>query len=176
MPAQNERLGALNSVPAIEQPAAGNLEELFQKVDLPDGSDWEVLAGRMREPSRRITLASGREVELSDQLQEDLLTVSNPQGEVELSIRFTPAGPVLNVRAAAINLRTPGEMNIACGRLTVQSAGDVTEEIGGEKRTRVEGKASFEAHTIDVKSLRGNITAKANDDVCLLGERIKLNS
>jgi len=168
MPTQNGKLDVPQTVSPMTESVADDFAELFQKVEFP--------VIRECGGTHRMALPSGREVSAGEEGDGELVTIYNPRGEVELSIRFTPAGPVLHFQAAAIKLQTSGELDINCGRLHLQSHGDVTEEVGGEKHTQVAGKASFEAHTIDVKSHRGNITAKANDDVCLLGERIKLNS
>jgi len=154
-------------------PDAGGIEQILRKVNIPAA-----------ETGRKITMKSGRQVQASDSADEELLVIHNPQGEVELTVRFTEAGPVLNFSAAAVNLQTPGELKIDCGKLKVNSAdaielssaGDMVQVVNGDANTHIQGKSLFEAHTVNVKSRRGNINVKANDDVCIDGERVKLNS
>jgi len=143
-----------------EKPSdAGGIEHILQKVNIAPA-----------ETGRKITMKSGRQLQVSDGADEELLVIHNPHGEVELTVRFTEAGPVLNFSAAAVNLQTPGELKIDCGKLKVNSAdaielssaGDMVQVVNGDSKTHIQGKSFFEAHTVNMKSRRGNINIKAN--------------
>jgi len=190
--ANTERMAAQEIALSGSKSNAGGIEQVLQKVNLPAVGGEGTLTRTVLEKTeahvssvgQKIILKSGRQVHLSGGEDKELLVVRSPQGEIELSVRFTAAGPVLNFNAAAFNLQTPGEVKINCRRLQVNSTeaielnsgGNMVQKISGEKKTQVRGKSFYEAHTVNIKSRRGNINAKANDDVCLDGERIKLNS
>ena len=166
-------------------------------------------------PAATLRLSSGRRAEFRRESGEDLLTVSSPDGRVELAIRFTAAGPVLSFESAALSLKSAGEIAVECERfrvdasqaLDLRSGGDLRTEAagetllrsGGDLRTtaagetelrsggdlrahasgaaelRAEETARLEGRAVEVTSRRGNVDLKANDDVRLRGERVKLN-
>ncbi len=128
-------------------------------------------------------LASGRRLSLVEEGEQEILTVSAPDGRVELSIRFTEAGPVLSFEAAAVRLKSRGEVSVECDRFRVDAARSLTFHTGGEEVHRADGEISLEAgasarvagHAVDLRARRGDMTLKANDDLKLNAERVKLN-
>jgi hypothetical protein len=132
---------------------------------------------------REIELASGRRVTVEED-EQDRLTVRGPEGEVELRVRFTATGPVLTFAAAAIDLKTPGRLDLECGRLRVQSrhgveieaGGDLVQNIEGDHVLRAGGGSQVEAHSVEIRSRAGDVRLHANDDARIEGERVLLNS
>ncbi len=131
----------------------------------------------------RLRLASGRRAEFDRKGDDDVLTVSAADGRVELRVRFTEAGPVLSFEAAGLRLGSPGEVTVACDRFRVEareavelrSGGSIETSAEGEAVMRAGGAARVEGRAVEVRSRRGDVDLKANDDVRLRGERIKLN-
>ncbi len=134
-------------------------------------------------PLPPLRLASGRRAEFTRRDGDDVLTVSAVDGRVELSVRFTAAGPVLSFEAAGLRLGSPGEITVACERFRVEatesvvlhSAGNIEAAADGEAVMRAGGATRVEGHAVEVRSRRGSLDLKANDDVRVRGERIKLN-
>lgn len=130
-----------------------------------------------------IGLPSGRAVTVEGGGSERLV-VRGPAGDVELAIRFTPAGPVLSFSAAAIELSSAGDIKMDCERLQVHarsevvvaSDGDLRESVAGARVSEVGGAASLDAHSVQIASRRGDVAVTANDDVRIDGERVLLNS
>ena len=61
--------------------------------------------------------------------ERDMVTISNPQGDIELSIVLTEAGPVLRVAAAELELTARDEARIKCAELVVEATrGDIRLE------------------------------------------------
>jgi hypothetical protein len=108
--------------------------------------------------SAPLQLRSGRTVSV-DRNEPEAITVRAPDGAVELSVRFTPEGPVLRFASASVELTAAREVSVACERFSVRATGAV----------RVEGD------TVDVEATRGDVTVKANDDARIYGERVRLN-
>ena len=133
--------------------------------------------------ARELDLASGRRVTVEEDGQ-DQLTVRGPEGDVELRVRFTATGPVLTFAAAALDLKTPGRLDLECGSLRVRSrhgveieaGGDLVQNVEGQHVLRAEGGSTVEAHAVEIRSRKGDVRVQANDDVRIEGERVLLNS
>jgi len=131
---------------------------------------------------RSASFASGRAVTLEEGGGERLV-VRSPSGVVELTIRFTPEGPVLSFASAALELSTPGALRVDCAKLKltaregieVTAGGSVKGDIQGNHDLIVSGASRVEADSIAVKARLGDVAIKANDDVRVNGERIFLN-
>jgi uncharacterized protein (DUF2345 family) len=101
---------------------------------------------------RELGLASGRSVVCRSATgSHDEITIKGSEGEILLEVLLTPAGPVLRFRAAKVQLDCAGDLHVRCKKFDVQ-ASEVTLEAG-----------------------RGNVDVRANDDVNLNGERVRLN-
>ena len=150
----------------------------------PDGA-LERLTALADLPARATTvdLPSGRAVTVEAGASERLL-VRGPAGNVELAIRFTEQGPVLSFSAAEIDLTSAGAIRMDCERLhmharsevVVTSDGDLRETVAGAHVSEVAGTSTVSAHTVEITARRGDVAVKANDDVRITGERVRLNS
>ncbi len=134
--------------------------------------------------SKRIVLfPSGRRASFKNSDGEDLLIVKNPEGFVELMVRFTDAGPVLYFQSAALDIKSRGDFAVDCKKFRVRakecidltSKGDLVQDVHGKMETKVVEESVIKARKIEIKSTLGDVDIKANDDVHLRGERIKLN-
>lgn len=96
---------------------------------------------------RTVHLAGGRSLAVSDEAVE----LRSPSGQLELRIKLTAEGPVLQVEGARVELRAAESVAVDCKRFEVRAAEGVT--------LRTEG-------TVDVE---------AKDDVTIVGKLIHLN-
>jgi len=127
-----------------------------------------------RRSAREVRLDSGRRARFGGDGETETLMITSPEGKVELSVRFTEDGPVLEFEAAGIRLHSGGEVDVKCASFRVD-AGEVRLESEEDLVQRAGGRAEVEGRTVGLRSRRGNVDVKANDDVRLRGERIKLN-
>ena len=97
-----------------------------------------------------------------------MLQLRAPDGRICLKITLTPSGPEVEIASAALSIATSGDVKVACERFAVDARGGIALRAGGDLET--EGFAQRHRAT------RGDITLKANDDVTLDGERVRLNS
>lgn len=134
--------------------------------------------------AKRMTLSSGRVVEATPEGEgRDRLTITSPSGEVELEIRMTERGPLLRFRAADVELSAARDVKVSCndfhvkaeGQIVHESGGDLKQRIGGSADVKVRRRMTLAARDTRVQAKRGNVQIEANDDVEILGERVKLN-
>jgi hypothetical protein len=131
----------------------------------------------------RPALDSGRSLEIESPGDgTDRLVVRGTSGEVELDVTLTADGPRLCFRSAELTLETEGKLSVRCDELDVRAQGKIYQEsasldqrVAGDARVSVRGELRQRALETEIRSLRGNVEIAANDDVRLVGERVKLN-
>lgn len=125
---------------------------------------------------REIELASGRSIACrSDADSHDEVTIRGPAGEVILEVALTPAGPVLRFHAAQVQLDCKGSFQVRCESFEVQTAGNIVQQAGGDLIQTAGRDARVESRELSIEARRGNVDVRANDDVNLNGERVRLN-
>jgi hypothetical protein len=134
--------------------------------------------------TQRMALSSGRVVEADvEGSGRDRLTIRSSTGEVELQICMTEKGPLLRFRAADLELEATRDVKVHCEEFHVkaeknivqETGGDFRQRIGGDADVKVRGRMTLAARDTRLQAKRGNVQIEANDDVEVLGERIKLN-
>lgn len=144
----------------------------------------DIAASKNESAPQRLALASGRIVEADvDEPGRDRLTIRSATGEVELQICMTEKGPLLRFRAADVELEATRDVKVHCEEFHVkaeknivqESGGDLRQRIGGQADVKVRGRMTLAARDTRIQAKRGNVQIEANDDVEVLGERIKLN-
>lgn len=117
---------------------------------------------------RELELASGRSVVCRPVAEScDEITIRGPAGEVLLEVVLTPSGPLLRFHAAQVALDCPGSVQVRCGSFEIETAGDIVHRAGGALRA--------ESDEISLQARRGDVDVRANDDINLTGERVRLN-
>jgi hypothetical protein len=115
-------------------------------------------------PVRRVTQSlcerSGRTLLLRFEDDAEALEVRAPDGTLELTIRLTAEGPILQVRSARVELVGTRAVEVKCERFEVAASEDVAIHAG---------------RAIELEARLGDISVTANDDVVVAGERIYLN-
>jgi hypothetical protein len=130
----------------------------------------------------KIPLSDGRSLEIAG--DERALRIANREGRVELEIELHATGPIVRVRAAALQVETHGEIELGCERFEVHardgirlvSTGDLAVAVSGDIDCRAAGQAHFEGKGVRLRARRGEALIEAHDDVRVDGERVLLNS
>jgi phage gp45-like len=104
------------------------------------------------------SLPSGRSVVVRVDGGREELEVRSPQGDVEVRITLTDAGPVVCLRGARLELESPEAIAINCRKF------EVTTQEGTELKS--EGAVRIEANEMNIKT---------EDDIRLKGKIIHLN-
>lgn len=105
---------------------------------------------------------------------EDQLTLLSPSGETAFSIRITPSGPVLKFETG-LRIEAAGNIEFSAKRLKLSGAEGVDIRSGADASIEVAGDLNTTARIQNIKASLGNVNVKANDDVRLTGERVRLN-
>ncbi len=139
----------------------------------------------MPEPTQALTLPSGRLVEVeAPSGRSERMIVRSPEGTIELTIRFTAAGPVLELSAAALSLRTEGPLSLDCDQLrlharrglSLSTDGDLEQRVGGDQRVAVAGTSELHAQHVEITAEEGDLELRADNDATLDGKRVLINS
>jgi len=127
-------------------------------------------------------MPSGRAIQVSQEGEREAIRVTSPEGETELHVEFTADGPVLRFRTAALDLQADA-VRMQCRTFELQASEQIVERSGGrvdrsavgDVKETIGGDLLTEARIVDVRARRGDVRLRANDDVRLNGERVKLN-
>jgi NADPH-dependent glutamate synthase beta subunit-like oxidoreductase len=107
---------------------------------------------------REVYLRDGRKLVLSEQGQEQLVEIRNEAGMLEVRIRLTEDGPVLQMEAARLSLKATEAVEIE------------------SKRVEIKGTEALNLHggQIEVKGEQ-DVKVTADGEVHVLGTMIYLN-
>jgi len=132
--------------------------------------------------SGEVLLSSGRRYAMEAEPDGDRLTVRARDGQVMLRVTLTDAGPVLFFETAEVELRAMRSLlleaetvELRAHALRTHVSGDVEEQIGGGRHTRIEAADRLEAATIQCQANEGAIELRAAGRIALDGEHIGLN-
>jgi len=130
--------------------------------------------------SQPLQLAEGHQLDISE--DGKTLTLSNLKG-LNLQMRLTPEGPLLEFDAPQVTLRNKGDLRIEANHIHLKTHGDMVQEVGGDFLQKTHGNHRIaarddlrvEAQAMSLEALQGELELKATDDVALEGLRILHN-
>lgn len=105
----------------------------------------------------------------------DLVQFLSPDGVVALSVSLTENGPVLRFEGASLVLQAAGKLAIEADELVLRGRSGVTLRTEGDLELQATGDLNSEARIQTITATRGDVKVRANDDVKLVGERIRMN-
>lgn len=134
-------------------------------------NDSSVLARR----TECVELTSDQQLVIERGEQGDVLKIVGSGGEVSLTIHVTQEGPVLRFEDSGLTIQTAGDLRIAAERVAIHGRRDVELTTGGDLTLRADGDAESHARTQKITAELGDVAVRANDDVKIDGERIRMN-
>jgi hypothetical protein len=107
-------------------------------------------------PTEVRALPSGRSVTLRIGPDQEEIELRSPDGEVEVRITLTEQGPVVQLRAARLELAAADEVRVECERFAIQARqsvnlqteGDVSISAEGDLETRTQGETHINGKMI----------------------------
>lgn len=91
-----------------------------------------------------------------------------------LRVEFGPAGPILYI-GSSVGISVTGDLRIAARRVDVHGRDGVAFHSGANICMTCDGDLVSVAREQQICASLGDVRIEANDDVKLLGERIRLN-
>ena len=98
-----------------------------------------------------------------------------PGGAVTLSVLLTEAGPVLRFEGASLVLQASGSLAIDAEHLHLRGRAGMTLETAGDLALQAKGDLNSAARIQNITATLGDVNVQANDDVKLVGERVRVN-
>jgi len=104
---------------------------------------------------REVYLDQGRTLKVSRDGVDQVVEVRAASGLLELRVRLTDEGPVLQMEAVKVALTAEDSVAIKCKTFEVEASGDTIIQSGGELKLKAEGEIEVESPE-DVR-VRGKI-------------------
>jgi len=104
----------------------------------------------------------------------NLIRLIGSDERVQLTLEITPQGPVLRFEQG-LALQTAGPLAIAAESVAIHGRDGLLLSCGGDAQFEIQGDLTQRARIHNVEAVLGNVNIKANDDVRLNGERVKVN-
>jgi 6-phosphofructokinase len=164
-----EKMGKAAAFAAAASSAATKAEiKALTNAEAERSSGWQLPSGHSLQVERATST----------------IRVSNPEGRVELTVRCTAEGCVLDFASAEVTLSAPGKLSLHCAELEVQTTqrlelstdGNFASRVAGNSVTVVTGRSETRADELSLAATGGDATFYANDYVRVNGEKILLNS
>ena len=121
-----------------------------------------------------LELSGGQTLVIDRTADGETLELVSPDGVVQLVVDVTPTGPVLRFDSS-LRIQASGALELDAARVAIRGTDGVTIESGTDVRIVARGDLDTEARVQHITARTGNVELKANDDVKLKGERIRLN-
>lgn len=120
-----------------------------------------------------LSMENGYEVLIAPQSNQ--LFVSDPTGAISLQITMTDQGPLLQMNSAVLNISADQKLILSADEIDIHAKKQLDLRSDGEMTETVSGDKSSTAEAYDHTARLGDFYVKANDDIKLNGERVKLN-
>jgi hypothetical protein len=125
----------------------------------PVGAPKRAAASAAAAKTRELALAHGRQLALVRTGADDLVEVRGADGALELRIRMTADGPVLQMESLRLSLKAAGNVDVQCQQFSVQASEALA--LRSEGALKISG--------------RDDVQVDASGDVRVTGTLIHLN-
>ncbi|MBZ5592584.1 MAG: hypothetical protein LAP39_10140 [Acidobacteriia bacterium] len=122
-----------------------------------------------------LELIGGQQLQLERLPDANVIRVKGPEGAVKLTIHVTPSGPVLHIDGDGLEIRCSGALAINAQHLILHGREGLELSTAGDAAVRCQGDLHVEARAQTLIADLGDVKVRANDDVILDGERIRMN-
>jgi hypothetical protein len=122
-----------------------------------------------------IPLAGQHTLSIEKSPAGNTLRLLGKDGAVRLSIEVTDQGAVLRFEGPSLAIQTAGDLSIQADSLSIQTRTNITLATQGSLNLNADGDLRSHARSQHIVSDYGNVNLKANDDVRINGERVKVN-
>ena len=122
-----------------------------------------------------IELIGGQRLLVEHRADGDSIQVVAGDGRMTLGIAITPAGALLQLHGVDLRIQTAGDLSIEAERLAFHGRSSVAVTSGGDAILHAAGDMHSRARIQTIEADLGNVNVRANDDVAISGERVRVN-
>ncbi|HSR43100.1 MAG TPA: hypothetical protein VLL48_13025 [Longimicrobiales bacterium] len=105
----------------------------------------------------------------------DVVRILAPDGAVGVTIHVGPDRISLDLSRGSVELRTSGALTVDAERLTLRGRRGLVIESGEDARIDAARRLIATAEDHELEATIGDVGIRANDDVRIDGERIRMN-
>lgn len=135
---------------------------------MTDSTDIEVI--------RQIELVHHHSLEVRQTRDRCVLHIVSQGNRASVSIHVSDRGISLCASGGDLTLETTGAISIDAQKLSLHGREGLSLSSDADASLRVSRDFEAQARIHNIHASLGNVNIRANDDVCLDGERIRLNS
>lgn len=155
--------------------SAGRTSDTGRPADTGRSSDLDLVRqtlpamapARSQRPGT-MRLASGRSVAVVEVGGEERVEIRAATGEMLVAVRLTDQGPVFSLSGASLEVTAAKSLSLAAESIKIAATKHLSLEAGELHRVK--------ARDIEIEAAPGAVSIRANDDVDIVGERVRLNS
>ncbi len=125
--------------------------------------------------TQTVALVANQQLMIERKPGRDTLNLISSDGQISLSIHVTPDGPVVQVKGASLAIQAEGCLTIDAETVDIHARERMALSSGGDVLIQAKGDLHSTARTQNITAELGDANVKANDDVKLDGERIRMN-
>jgi len=129
----------------------------------------------MSTASSTLELAADHLLTVERTLDSDVVRISGPDGAVGITVRVGPGHLSLDLGEGTVAIHSAGSLTIDAERLTLRGRKGVVVESGEDARVEAAGRLVSVAEDQELEATLGDLRVRANDDVVIDGERIRMN-
>jgi hypothetical protein len=93
-----------------------------------------------------VALQHGRHLSIAANGEDDLVEIRNPEGSLELRVRMTAEGPVLQMESLRLSLKAAQDVEVECANFSVRSSEQMTLQSDGALRISGEADVHMDAN------------------------------
>ncbi len=110
-------------------------------------------------PAHTLDLQHAKTLTVTPGEDHDLVEIRGAEGQLELRVKLTPDGPVLQMESVRLSLKSAEDINVECRNFEVRTSEAI--DLHADTGMQLSGQA--------------DIRVNANGDVIVTGEKIFLN-
>ena len=122
-----------------------------------------------------IQFKNGASLEVRHVGNDEIIDVKSKDGDVLVNIKMTAEGPVLSFSGASIEVEATKRFTVNSPKVHIHADESLRVTTNGDYHEEVNNDAYRTARIQHIKAELGDVKIRANDDVKLDGERIRLN-
>lgn len=122
-----------------------------------------------------VNLVAKQKLVIEHQNLSNVLNIIGSDGMVSLSIHITKEGSVLRIGGGELTIQAEGNLAIDAESVAIHSRKGMALTTGENLHIEAAGDLHSKARVQTITADLGNVDIKANDDVTLDGERVRMN-